>query len=253
MARVLGQGGVYLRQSARQKERTILILGCASVAALSWISGFLAASHFGKARVALSLLITVSGILAAAVIWFYFGHRLEKLAKQRDNLWQGEAGEVRMARKLAELPDTFFVIHGLSNGSGDIDHIVIGPTGVFAIDTKTWKGTVTADGKGELLINGCATEKHAIKSFVSRVMVVKDTIQIDRYIKAVFVFTSARVDANWGTTGAVHCIREDQLRDYILNNKPLGGTLSRTETKTFARAFKSLTDPNENSSAPQSL
>ena len=122
-----------------------------------------------------------------------------------------------------------------------MDHVVIGPTGVFALDTKNWRGVVSADGKGEVLING-RFEKPYIRQFVGRVMGIKDRVKalapgVDPYIQAVFVFTSARVDANWGTTGNVHCIRDDQLHDYIVESKK-GKRL--TPKEVIARAFAAL-------------
>jgi len=126
--------------------------------------------------------------------------------------------------KLSDFPDGFYIINGLKTQSGDLDHVVIGSTGVFALDVKNWRGVISADGGGELLFNNQPTDKPLLKQFVGRVMGIKDRVKalapgVDPYIQAVFVFTSARVDANWGTTGNVHCIRDDQLFDYIVENK----------------------------------
>ena len=44
--------------------------------------------------------------------------------------------------------------------------LVVGPTGVFVLDTKAWRGVVTSDGKGELLLNGQPTDKPYIRQFV---------------------------------------------------------------------------------------
>ena len=222
-----------------------------AIGLLAWISGFLAASAIHRTKPWLGLLTNVICLIAAILTWVWFNRRLEALAKERDQLRQGETAEIAIARQLASLPDTYFIIHGLSTRSGDLDHIVVGPTGVFAIDTKSWKGTVTTDGKGELLLNGSPTEKPEINNSVRRVMGIKDRVkalspELDPYIKAVFVFTSARVEAKWGTTGALHCIRDSQLLSYIEDNKPPGGTISRANTKTIARAFKALADMDSN-------
>jgi hypothetical protein len=247
MARVLGQGGRYPGQEARKKEHTLLIVGCLAIGLLSWISGFITASALQGRRMLLGAGINGIGLLATFAIYFWFDRRLDVLAKQRQNYRQGEAGEIAIANELQKLPETYFVIHGLKTPTGDVDHIVVGPTGIFALDTKNWKGTVAADKSGELLINGARTDKPSVRQFVARVMEVREKVKslcenIDPFIKAVFVFTSARVDANWGSTGALHCIRNELLNDYILNNKPLGGTLSRTDTKAIARALKALVE-----------
>lgn len=71
---------------------------------------------------------------------------------------KGARGEERVARELATLPEAFTVLHGVSAGgataaAADFDHIVVGPTGVFVIETKNWSGTVTVKG-GALLQDG---------------------------------------------------------------------------------------------------
>jgi hypothetical protein len=63
----------------------------------------------------------------------------------------GLTGERQVARLLAdELPQDFALINGLQlpGAAGDIDHLVLGPTGVFLLETKTMAGRVvcTADG-----------------------------------------------------------------------------------------------------------
>ena len=34
----------------------------------------------------------------------------------------------------------------LRNGGGDIDHVVLGPNGVFILETKNWSGDITCNG-----------------------------------------------------------------------------------------------------------
>jgi hypothetical protein len=58
----------------------------------------------------------------------------------------------------------------------------------------------------------------------------------DVFYEAVFVFTSARVDANWGKTSNVNCLRDDQLRDYIVEKK-FGEKLEMHEAERIAQAF----------------
>ena len=64
---------------------------------------------------------------------------------------KGVAGEQATAAELATLPSSYRVFHGLKIGStkGDIDHLVIGPTGIWVIDSKAWSGALT-EGKGML-------------------------------------------------------------------------------------------------------
>jgi hypothetical protein len=65
---------------------------------------------------------------------------------------RGAHGERRTARLLERLTrDGYVVFHDMAvpgNTSASVDHLVIGPTGVFVIDSKQWTGSVhqSADG-----------------------------------------------------------------------------------------------------------
>ena len=86
-------------------------------------------------------------LLALGVITLSLVLRGEKNMKR---YLKGAEGEERMARVLALLPSNYAVFHGLRGPSGsggsDFDHVVIGPTGVFLIETKNWTGTVRLNG-----------------------------------------------------------------------------------------------------------
>jgi hypothetical protein len=83
------------------------------------------------------------GLAVAALV----GWRLRFRASEQARTWQrGAAGERRTARLLRRLSrDGFVVFHDLAvpgNTSANVDHLVIGPTGVFVIDSKQWSGSV---------------------------------------------------------------------------------------------------------------
>lgn len=62
---------------------------------------------------------------------------------QSTQAWErGAVGEELLAQRLADLPDTFRVLHDrrVPGTRANIDHIVIGPTGVWVIDAKRYKG-----------------------------------------------------------------------------------------------------------------
>ena len=53
-------------------------------------------------------------------------------------MMMGLSGERRTAELLAqELPQEYVLINGLTlpRGAGDVDHLVIGPTGVFLVES----------------------------------------------------------------------------------------------------------------------
>ncbi len=62
----------------------------------------------------------------------------------------GYEGEKTLTKllKSANLPDDYRLINDLrpSNGYGNIDHVVLSPKGIFAIETKNYKGRITSYG-----------------------------------------------------------------------------------------------------------
>jgi hypothetical protein len=89
----------------------------------------------------------------------------------------GEKGEVKVARALASLPNTWRTIHSVPVGSrgSDIDHVVIGPGGVFTVnaknhpDARVWvKGdTVLVNGKNRPYVRKSRYEAKRAKSKLS--------------------------------------------------------------------------------------
>jgi hypothetical protein len=62
----------------------------------------------------------------------------------------GAAGERRTERVLGPLGRVgWTVTHDLElPGAGNIDHLAVGPPGVFVLDSKAWSGVVTVDQDG---------------------------------------------------------------------------------------------------------
>jgi hypothetical protein len=78
------------------------------------------------------LLAVVAGVLLA------WGDR------RLGNFLKGAKGEEWVAHELSFLPADYTVFNGLHLGGGkqNFDHIVVGPSGVFVVETKNWKGSV---------------------------------------------------------------------------------------------------------------
>lgn len=77
--------------------------------------------------------------------------KAEALLRSADAFERGAVGEESTARALAELPTmqwrSFHDVRWPGRRYANIDHVMIGPSGVFVIDTKAWAGDVTvADG-----------------------------------------------------------------------------------------------------------
>jgi hypothetical protein len=246
MAKVLGESGRYVSQEAVNQSGRIRLVVVLLVAVLAVIEGFILASFIPAHLIHRWLrLLILTAVLP--VMWFlhkWGNKKLDALDKTRADMRRGASGEIHVGNILADFPDDFCVINDLTTPFGNLDHVVVGPTGVFVLDSKNWRGAVSADGKGELLLNGHPTDKPHVRQFVGRMLGIKDRVLalvpgLDPYYQALFVFTAARVDAKWGSTGNVHCVRDDQLHEYIVE-KGFGKRLSPDEIQRLAQAFLGL-------------
>ena len=70
--------------------------------------------------------------------------------------YRGALGEIVVANVLSQLGPDWTVLHAVPVGSGntDIDHVVIGPAGIFTINTKNHSGKKIWIGGGTFLVNG---------------------------------------------------------------------------------------------------
>ncbi len=137
----------YESRLARHQERVSaerpLTLAFAAVAAIAgavvWLS---AHSTLGLA------LLAVAGILVLRVV----------VMPNSVTAWNtGAEGERLTARQLAQLePDGFVILHDRrlpGSRRANIDHVVIGPPGVYAVETKSLSGKVEIRG-GEVYVAG---------------------------------------------------------------------------------------------------
>ncbi len=65
-----------------------------------------------------------------------------------EHWYLGMRGELAVTKALKPLPDEYVLLNDLllPKGSGNIDHFLIGPNGLFVIETKNYSGDVKCDG-----------------------------------------------------------------------------------------------------------
>jgi Nuclease-related domain len=151
--------------------------------------------------------VAVAGVLALMGAWWWPAiflalgllFVLERLAGQGrvldpQHLRRGILGEEAVANALAMLPSSYWVLHGVSTGHGDVDHVVIGPTGVFALETKAWRGSFYRK-RGQLYCNGKPAE-HVLRQARGAAGQVRHLLLeagIDEWVEAVVVASRASV------------------------------------------------------------
>lgn len=112
---------------------------------ICFVTGYLLRAWFPKPELSISAVGVLFFLVAvAAAILLAWGDR------RLGNYLKGAKGEEWVAHELAFLSSDHTVFNGLRFGGGkeNFDHIVVGPAGVFVVETKNWKGSVEFhDGK----------------------------------------------------------------------------------------------------------
>jgi hypothetical protein len=213
MVKFIGQAGEFQKERSVNLRMNAILIFILLMLVVFFALGFISAK--------MSLWWSLLAAVTAVPVYKISGKLFDKQIRMARLDESGAAGELEILPYLKELPDSFTVVCDLNfaDSFGNIDHLVIGPSGVFAIDVKNWRGTVSADGQGELLFNGQPTSKPQVRAFTRRVMDLKERLKaltkLAPFIQGIFVFPRTRVEAKWGATGAVHCIRIEQVVDYI--------------------------------------
>jgi hypothetical protein len=119
---------------------------------LAWRAPLVAAAGLAGDVLTAQAGLPQSGLVGLAVAALV-GWRLRFRPSEQARTWQrGANGERRTARLLDRLTrDGFVVFHDLAvpgNTSANVDHLVIGPSGVFIIDSKQWTGSVHQSSDG---------------------------------------------------------------------------------------------------------
>lgn len=246
MAKVIGEAARYTTAQAIRVFQRMLITTMLMIAALGVFEGaFVAFSilRWGHTT-GIHLGFALLGAVAAVFLCRYQTRRIDHYERERKKWRKGAVGECVVADVLASLSDEYWVINDVMTVSGNLDHVVVGPTGVFAIETKNWRGTIAADNGGELILNGNGASTPHVKNFFNRAMGVREQVVVltlyhELFVRAVMVFPRARVDAQFGKTSHVHCLTEERICDYIEDPK-YARKLNPTQIDQIVRAFQGI-------------
>jgi hypothetical protein len=219
MAKILKDSGKYVSRAAIEKRRRLLAIILACTAVLFGLAGYVIGLQLRKQPLWMDM-AAFAGLAGMWLVMFvYTRKKIEALEKERADQPNDSQPETAVGRALEGLPETFRVIHHLTSRVGNVDHVVVGPTGVFALDVKAWKGVVSSDGNGELLWNQYTLDEPVARLFNECVLRIEETTAehlrgLCPRFQPVLVFTAAKLQVDRCNT--VHCIREDQLRGHIL-------------------------------------
>ncbi len=126
-------------------------------------------------------------IAVAASAWSI--RRIVVLHKQKAKLRKGLIGEQILGKFLEEqlMPHKYQVLHDLVCKNGEktfnIDHVVVGPTGIFSIETKYWKKPAGPDHKifydgKKILVDGTVPDRDPLVQAIAGARSVQDILEI---------------------------------------------------------------------------
>jgi hypothetical protein len=160
-------------------------------------------------------------------------------------LWQnfrrlnhGERGELRVAQVLDDLRNFgYHAFHDLVRDGFNIDHVVVGPAGVFAVETKfrSGRGEITFRNGEGLFVGGFPEEKDSLKQARANAAevnrLIKENCGFNEWVWPLVVFVGDwRVRNDWQNTDA-RVFTPDKLVTHIVNQQP---RLKRSEIKLIA-------------------
>lgn len=150
-----------------------------------------------------------------------------RLIPRARRLVRGERGELRVAEVLDDLrPHGYRPFHDVVRDGFNVDHVVVGPGGVFAIETKfrSGQGEITFRNGQGLFVDGKAEEKDSLKQARGNAKEVNRMIRehcgFDEWVWPLVVFVGDwRVKNDWRTTDA-RVFTPDKLVKHIVNQQP---------------------------------
>ena len=190
----------FLHQRVREMSVSVVLL--VAEAALLAVAGF----WWWPAAVAAFVPLFVLGRAASV------GGRLDSVRLQR-----GIVGEERVASLLNGLQsEGFTAIHDLEIGRGNADHVLVGPTGVFVIETKDWGGRFYRR-RGRLMFNQRAADD-VVGQVTVAALAVRSRLEsagMDVWVRAVVASTRASVSGSPLNLGHVSAVEADHLPAFV--------------------------------------
>jgi hypothetical protein len=146
---------------------------------------------------------------------------------------RGAAGEEHVGRLLESLPARGWrVVHDASLGRGNVDHILIGPGGVFTVETKSHPGPIRVGRVHGSVLDQAQAQRRAVEGIVAE------------HVEPLVVFSRAWVDRPLSRRKGVRVVPARMLLGYV-ERQP-----ERLQERAVERAHARLARALAESSTP---
>lgn len=196
----------------------VVVIAFWMVCLVAWIQKFAGHNPDPRFWTLLSLFVTAYG-----------GFEVFRLRPQLRRLRERRRGDHRVTRLLERLRRKGFVaLHDLAANEFRIDHIIVGPPGVYAIESKSWNafgsGTIDCQGDNELLLSGRVRDGRALhqarEAAHAAQLILKDELQERRPVKGLLVFAGDWTIQCQADHLDVDVVAADELEDYFDDQQP---------------------------------
>jgi len=222
--KILKKSGSYLKRKALRKLSTsflfIVAFAVVLISAVPVSPIYVNAGEYESVR---ALLLLILFVFAWLFFRSYSGYR------------RGYDGEKNVAKTLSSsLDNEYSLINDvmLADGYGNIDHVVLGPNGVFVIETKNYAGKIICDGDkwssqrngkfNRLLHYDLGSPSKQVKRNATRVKrVIEHTAMFKSkniWVNGVLVFANKNVRLQISNP-TVPILRSNQLPNFILTTE----------------------------------
>ena len=216
MRKIEGSGN-YLKNQVRKnlaKAALSLLLFFLLLFFIGWLLLFTKASN------PIDLAAFLVSLVPLGAFYFYL-HRYRVYSG-------GWAGEKQVTKLLSsKLSDDYLLLNDLRlrSGGGDIDHIVLGPSGVFVLETKNWSGDVTCHGdewqragRGSFRGSPSLQVKRNAAKVKQAVDASPSLRALDVWVKGIVVFTNKHATLQLNEP-SVLIVRLPQLLNHITTQR----------------------------------
>ena len=154
-----------------------------------------------------------STMFVCALLWIIWS--LMAGLKRVESFYKGARGEEKVAGILESLPDSYHVFNDFTVGRNHIDHVVAGPGGVFAIETKFWNGKVTVED-GHVLLDGQLPDRSPLNQAIREATLVRNALVAAGWnglVTPVVAFASDSFDAHRANLKGTVIINSNELKN----------------------------------------
>ena len=163
---------------------------------------------------ALCLYERVWGLSLAVVSLVFVIWRLLAGLRHVESFYKGARGEEKVCGILKTLPPAYHVFNDFVAGRHHVDHVVVGPGGVFAVETKCWRGKVTIED-GHVLLDGQLPDRSPLDQALREAALVKGALAKagwNGFVTPVLTFASDTFDACRAEVRGAVVINSSELR-----------------------------------------